>query len=121
MAENVTRIRDFGGDVKQRIASLETQMVTIAHNMEKIETRVDTHYQTLHSRISDMRDELRSDIDEKHEKLMDKLDQHAQSENKTNEEMASKISGLEKWRWFLMGGAAVVGYILAHVKVDKLF
>ena len=121
MAENVTRIRDFGGDVKQRIASLETQMVSIAHNVEKIEARVDTHYQTLHSRISDMRDELREDIDQKHEKLMEKLESHAKSESETNEHMASKISGLEKWRWFLMGGAVVVGYILAHVKIERLF
>ena len=121
MAENVTRIRDFGGDVKQRIASLETQMVSIAHNVEKIETRVDTHYQTLHSRISDMRDELRNDIDEKHEKLMSKLDDHAKSEAETNKTMSGKISAMEKWRWTIMGAAGVVGYVLAHMKLEKLF
>lgn len=121
MAENVTRIRDFGGDVKQRIASLETQMVNIAHNVEKIETRVDTHYQTLHSRISDMRDELRQDIDEKHEKLMEKLDEHAKSESETNKTMSGKISAMEKWRWTIMGAAGVVGYVLAHMKLEKLF
>ena len=121
MADNVTRVRDFGGDVKQRIASLETQMVSIAHTVEKIESRVDTHYQTLHSRISDMRDELRQDIDDKHEKLMTKLEEHAKSENETNEEMTNKISAMEKWRWTIMGGAAVAGYILAHIKIDKLF
>ena len=121
MAENVTRIRDFGGDVKQRIASLETQMLAVAHNVEKIEARVDDHYQTLHSRISDMRDELRQDIDEKHEKLMNKLDDHAKSETETNKSMSSKIAELQKWRWMIMGGAAVMGYIFAHIKIEKLF
>jgi predicted nucleic acid-binding Zn-ribbon protein len=120
MSDNVTRIRDYGGDVRQRIASLETQMLNVAHSVEKIETRVDTHYQTLHSRISDMRDELRQDIDDKHEKLIAKLDEHAKSESETNKSMSTKISAMEKWRWMIMGGAIVVGYIIAHVKLDKL-
>lgn len=121
MSENVTRIRDYSGDVKQRIASLETQMLNVAHTVEKIETRVDTHYQTLHSRISDMRDELRQDIDDKHEKLMKKLDEHAKSESETNKSMANKIAELQRWRWTVMGAAIVVGYVLAHMKLEKLF
>lgn len=120
MSENVTRIRDYSGDVRQRITALETQMVNIANNVEKIEGRVDFHYQTLHSRISDMRDEIRAEIDIKHEKLIEKLDEHAKKESEENKSMSSKISGLEKWRWMLMGGAVVVGYIIAHIKLDKL-
>jgi hypothetical protein len=96
-------------------------MLAVAHNVEKIETRVDVHYQTLHSRISDMRDELRQDIDEKHEKLMQKLDEHAKSESETNKSMSGKIAELQKWRWTIMGAAIVVGYVLAHMKLEKLF
>lgn len=121
MAENVTRIRDYSSDVKQRIAALETQMNIVARDVEKIESKIDQQYEQLHSRISDMKDEIRHEIDDKHEKLIQKLDAHSKTEALNNDTMEKKISGLEKWRWFLMGGAAVVGYILAHVKIEKLF
>jgi sugar-specific transcriptional regulator TrmB len=68
-----------------------------------------------------MRDELRNDIDEKHEKLMSKLDEHAKSEAENNKTMSGKISAMEKWRWTIMGAAGVVGYVLAHMKIEKLF
>jgi hypothetical protein len=28
---------------------------------------------------------------------------------------------IEKWRWMIMGGALVVGYVLAHIKMENLF
>lgn len=118
--ESVTRIRDFSGDVKSRIASLETQMVNVADDVRRIDGRVDTQYQQLHSRISDLRDDIRNEIDEKHERLITKLDEHSKAEAENNKSMSSKISAMEKWRWMIMGGAIVVGYILAHVKLEKL-
>lgn len=118
--ESVTRIRDFSGDVKSRIASLETQMVNVAEDVRRIDGRVDTQYQQLHSRISDLRDDIRNEIDEKHERLITKLDEHSKAEAENNKSMSSKISAMEKWRWMIMGGAIVVGYILAHVKLEKL-
>lgn len=120
MSESVTRIRDLSGDMKSRVASLETQVVNIAEDVRRIETRVDGQYQQLHSRISDLRDDIRHEIDDKHDRLMKKLDEHADKEINANNEMRSKISSMEKWRWMIMGGAVVVGYILAHVKLEKL-
>lgn len=120
MSETVTRIRDFSGDMKSRVASLETQVVNITEDVKRIETRVDGQYQQLHSRISDLRDDIRHEIDDKHERLITKLDEHAERESVANNEMRSKISSMEKWRWMIMGGAVVVGYILAHVKLEKL-
>lgn len=118
MPEIVTRIRDT--DMRSRLASLETQVINIAEDVRRIETRVDGQYQQLHSRISDMRDEIRSEIDDKHERVVQKLDEHTKAEAEANKEMNEKIGGMERWRWLIMGGAIVVGYILAHVKLDKL-
>lgn len=118
--EKVTRIKDYG-DVRSRVASLETQMVALAHSVEKIESRVDTQYQTIHSRISDMRDEIRNEIDVKHERVIEKLEEHAKVEAEENKALADKIGAMEKWRWMVMGAAAVAGYVLAHMKIERLF
>lgn len=119
MAENVTRIRD--SDMKARVTVLETQMLGVAHNVEKLEQKVEGQYQTLHSRISDMRDDLRAEIDNKHEAVMKKFDVHMEQETEHHKNLQAKIGDLERWRWMLVGAAAVVGYVLAHIKLEKFF
>jgi hypothetical protein len=32
------------------------------------------------------------------------------------EKLEERLSLLEKWRWMFVGGALVVGYLLAHIK-----
>jgi len=120
MVDNVIRIRE-GSDVKTRVTVLETQMLGVAHNMEKLETKVEGQYVNLHARISDMRDDLRNEIDNKHTLMMEKLDQHMTTEEQHHKSVQDKISTIEKWRWMIMGGAIVIGYVLAHLKLEKFF
>lgn len=47
--------------------------------------------------------EIRKESKEQHALLMEKMEQ-----------MDSRIGIIEKWRWMLIGGAAVVGYMIAH-------
>lgn len=55
-------------------------------------------------------EEMRSENKEQHGILCNKFDN-----------VSHRLSVLEKWRWMIFGGAIVVGYILAHVRIDKLF
>lgn len=103
-----------------RVSVLETQVGTISDNVSKLEQKLDSNYAVLHHRISDMRDDLRNDIDTKHEKIMDKLDGQAKSSSEQHKAIADKINAIEKWRYMLVGGAVVIGYILAHVKLENL-
>lgn len=110
-----------GSDTSVRVSILENQVTTINSNIEKLEMKMDANYTTLHSRISDLRDDLHTSIETKHEKLVAKLDEQADAHNHQHEELNSKVQLLEKWRWMIMGGALVVGYVLAHVKLENLF
>ena len=60
--------------------------------------------------VVDKLEEIRTEQKEMHLTLMDKF-----------EDVTKRITILEKWRWMIFGGAIVVGYILAHVKIEKLF
>ena len=119
MADNVTRLRDT--DVKARVTVLETQMLGVAHSVEKIEQKMEGQYQTLHSRISDLRDDINHIVESKNDKILTKLDAQAEESTKQHKTLSDRLSDLEKWRWMLMGAALVVGYILAHLKIEKLF
>ena len=119
MADNVTRVRD--SDVKARVTVLETQMLSIAHNMEKLETKMEGQYQTLHSRISDLRDDITYNMEIKNNKIIQKLEEQASEASFQHKALNDRLIDLEKWRWMLIGGAIVVGYLIAHLKLEKLF
>ena len=105
----------------QRIIVLETEVKGINRTVEKLEGKIDSNYSTLHHRISEMRDDMITNIETKHEKVMEKLDEQTRSSTEQHKAIAEKIASIEKWRWMIMGGAIVVGYVLAHLKLEKLF
>lgn len=119
MAENVTRLKS--NETTARIAVLEHQMDSLNNNIEHLKTKVESQYETLHSRISDMRDDMHKEIGSKHTEVMNKLDSQDERSTSQHKALADKVTSFEKWRWMIMGGAVVVGYVLAHMKLEKLF
>ena len=120
MVESTTTTkRDLDTDI--RVSVLETQVTSIGANLEKLEQKIDENYATLHHRISDMRDDLHKDIETKHDRVIEKLDAQNRASTEQHKAIAEKITTIEKWRWMIMGGAIVVGYVLAHLKLEKLF
>ena len=107
-------------ETETRVSVLETQVDTIVGSVTKLEQKIDSNYATLHHRISDLRDDLRNDIDTKHEKIIDKLDSQTKASTEQHKAIAEKISSIEKWRYMMVGGSIVIGYILAHIKLEKL-
>ena len=58
-------------DTEIRVSVLESKVQTITASVEKLEDKIDSNYTTLHTRISDLRDDLRKDISVSSEKIMD--------------------------------------------------
>lgn len=119
MADNVTRVRS--NDTVSRVAVLESQMESIGHNIERLEQKVEGQYETLHSRISDMRDDMHREIGEKHDIVIAKLDETKKASSDQHKAIAEKVAEQERWRYLLIGGAIVLGYVIAHIKLEKLF
>jgi len=108
-------------ETETRVSILETQVSAINTNLEKIESKIETNYNTLHHRISDLRDDLREDFEAKNEKILQKLDEHNMNSMRQTEEIKDRLTQVEKWKWMIMGGAVVIGYVLAHLRLEKLF
>ena len=105
----------------ERITVLETEVKGINRTVEKLEGKIDSNYATLHHRISEMRDDMITNIETKHEKVMQKLEEQTKASTEQHKAIADKMSNIEKWRWMVMGGAIAAGYLLAHIKLEKLF
>ena len=107
MAE-LNGVRDLDTDV--RVSVLETEITHINKSMEKIEVKIDQNYKVLHD-----------DIDEKHQTVINILSDQTENSTKQHSQLAEKITELEKWRYILIGASLVLGYVLAHVKLENLF
>ncbi len=94
----------------QQIDGLKTSLSERKSDFEK---QVDL----LHKRITDMKDETHVEREKYHKEILDALKGIAES----NKMLDTRISKLEQWKWYVMGIAAVIGFILAQVPWDKFF
>jgi len=96
------------------IDKLSDVSVTVDKMLAVHETRLSNNEQQreiIHQRITDMKKEITDEIKSMKE---ENRKQHGQ----TNE----RLEKLERWRWFVVGVATVIGFILAQMEpLAKLF
>jgi cell division protein FtsB len=113
----------------ERIAKLETQVEGIKDDVAAVKADI----KDLHSRLTTQGREIVSKIDGLQHCLDNKLDTTAKAAAEQREEMkqdvhkeiekiATRVDILEKWRYMIVGGAIVLGYVIGHVQfLDKIF
>lgn len=72
------------------------------------------------SRIAVLENELKNVASDVKEMRLESKQQHAMLMSKMDS-MDERLSVVERWRWMILGAAVVVGYILAHVRLENLF
>jgi cell division septum initiation protein DivIVA len=80
----------------------------------------------VHSRITTSNREIVDKIDDMQTRIEHKMNANAAISQQQHESirkdvvedldrMNSRVSALEQWKWYVIGGAAVLGYIFAHI------
>ena len=112
----ITKITDVSSSIHIMLAvheeKIERQDEILSDNTAQIEEKrkeLATDIKELHSRITTINRELYDRITN--------TEQHIINENQKNIEslkvnLNDRVSILEKWRWLIIGGAVVVGFIL---------
>ena len=87
--------------------------------MEDRRVETEHHIEKLHIRINDMKDELHGEIEKSHNAIMSEIKQlrsdqkeHNEHENEVLQKLDSRLHKVENWRWLIMGGGLVVGWLL---------
>lgn len=65
------------------------------------------------ARIAVLENELKNLSKEVREHRLDSKEQHKQMMEKI-EDIDNRLGVVEKWRWMVVGGAAVLGYLVSH-------
>lgn len=115
-------------DTPERIAKLEAQVESIKDDVGELKADV----KDLHSRITTGNREIMDKIDSVSQSLETKMKQNQESATQQHQlieqevkkdinTLYDKLSSLEKWKWMVIGGAIVIGYILGNIDITKLF
>ena len=106
----------------ERLAKMEAQVETIKEDVKDLKSDI----KEIHSRVSTSNREIVDKIDDMQTRIEHKMqanaqisqDQHAEIRKDVVEDlekMNHRVSALEQWKWYVIGGAATVGYILGHI------
>lgn len=116
-------------DTPERIAKLEAQVESIKDDVAELKTDV----KEIHSRITTGNREIMDKIESMTTSLETKMrinaaqasEQHLEIEQavkKDVDKLSEKISMLERWKWMILGGAVVLGYVIGNLDLfTKIF
>jgi small-conductance mechanosensitive channel len=106
----------------ERLAKMEAQVEGIKEDVKDLKNDI----KEVHSRITTSNREIVDKIDGMQSRIEHKMnanaqisqDQHAEIRKDVVEDlekMEKRVGALEQWKWYVIGGAAVAGYMLAHL------
>ena len=102
----------------ERIARLETQVEGIKDDVAAVKQDI----KELHSRITTGNREIMDKLDEKIDELAQSDKEQHDIMTKTMNAIKDRVDILEKWRFMIVGGAIVLGYMVGHMGVfSKIF
>ena len=106
----------------ERLAKLEAQVEGIKEDVKELKSDI----KEIHSRITTSNREIVDKIDDMQTRIEHKMQANAQisqdqhAEIKRNvvqdlEKMNHRVSALEQWKWYVIGGSGVIGFILGNL------
>ena len=119
---NKNLIRNKKMESPERLAKLESQVEAIKEDVKELKADL----KEVHSRITTSNREIVDKIDDMQTRIEHKMqanaqisqDQHAEIKKdvvKDLEKMNERVSALEQWKWYVIGGAAVLGFLVGHI------
>jgi septation ring formation regulator EzrA len=106
----------------ERVAKLEAQMDALKEDVAEVKHDI----KEIHSRVTTSNREIVDKIDDMQTRIEHKMNANAQISQDQHEiirkdvvedldRMNNRVTALEQWKWYVVGGAAVAGYIFAHI------
>ena len=111
----IDKIADASGGISQILAVHEQNIVTLAEDISERKRLAEKETELLHRRITDMKDESAENHRRNHDEIMAKLDKMDEEVGSELKNLSGRVTILERWKWWIMGGSWVIGFIIATV------
>ena len=108
-------IKELRTDMKEIHSRITTQTREIVDKIDDFQTRIEHKMQAAAIAANDQHNSIKEDVLTEMKEMTKTLDGDIK-------EVTARVDVLERWRWMIVGGAIVVGYIIGHLEVfSKIF
>ena len=97
----ITRLTDISASIKYMLAVHEEKL-----------RRVDTSQEDLYSMLENRRQEWEEDLEKLHSRISTQSRDLREAIDQVQNKLDSRVGILERWRWLIIGGAILLGFIL---------
>jgi hypothetical protein len=101
---------EMSSQIDIKVAKLETEVEVIKDDVGEVKTEL----KTVHGRITEGNEkvlvklgQMSKESDSQHNAIVERM-------NVMDKRINGRITVLEQWRWLVVGGAAVAGWLLSH-------
>lgn len=125
------------GVLKSVVAKLDTSLEKIAevsnnisrllavhderiNNIEKNADNRDLEIKDLHVRITSQTKEIFDKLDHMETRMEDRIKALEKSIKDDQSKIDGRVLVLEKWRWYIIGAAAIIGYLVSYTDLKNL-
>ena len=103
----IEKIADVSSSLHTVIAVHEEKLARQEETLDENEKHFRDSVQELHSRITTNAKETSQHMSEMERRLLEEL-------QTIRKEMSNRVGMLEKWKWLIIGGSIVIGFILSR-------
>ena len=104
----IEKIAEVSSSLHTVIAVHEEKLARQEETLEESERQLRDNVQELHSRITTNAKETSQHMSEMERRLLEEL-------QTIRKEMSNRVGMLEKWKWVIVGGSIVAGFIIQKV------
>ncbi len=104
----IEKIADVSSSLHTVIAVHEEKLARQEETLDENEKHFKDNIQDLHSRITTNAKETSQHMSEMERRLLDEL-------QTIRKEMSNRVGMLEKWKWVIVGGSIVAGFIIQKI------
>ena len=111
----IDKIADATGGISKILAVHDQAIQTVQEEVQERKRLAEKENELLHQRISDMKDESAKHHKDNHAAVMSKLDSMSEDVKSELKEVKNRVTILERWKWWVMGGSWVIGFVIATI------
>ena len=109
----IDKIADASNGISKILAVHDQNISSVKGDIEERKRLAEKENDLIHRRISEMKDESAEHHRSNHQAVMTKLDDMGKDVKAELTEVKDRVTILERWKWWVMGGSWAVGFIIA--------
>lgn len=123
----IEKISDVSNNIS-RLLAVHEERLDVLHSMDKeLDQKIVKHrdditedIKELHSRITTNNQELVDAINNVEKSIKQHIDSEHKRQNDELRRFETRLTEVERWKWLIMGGAVILGWIAANIDLGSI-